>query len=184
MNYVDEAPAQGQPHGQAAGQPPPKKSAGGALVIVAVVGVVLVVVVGILAALAIFGMSRYMQRSKQAEGFAMTPQIARAVAECGAPLPPTSLAVPPATPRGTKYMSSSAEWDQPAFTCGAGFSMSMPQYFSYQWQRTSDTEGSVIGLSDMNADGEDECRIEVKVTCPSSPSTACTTSLVSADCDR
>ncbi len=178
VNYVDEAP------GQAAGQPPPKKSGSNTLLIVGVVGVVLVVILGVVASLAMSGFRRYMQRAKLAEARSSAPMIARAVAGCGAPLPPSSIAVPGTPPQGTKYMSAATDWAQPAFTCGSGYSMSMPQYFSYQWVRSSDTSGSVIALADLNADGQAECRVEVKVDCPASPSTACTAAVAAGDCEH
>lgn len=126
------------------------------------VGVVLIV--GVFASLAIYGVRRYMVRSKQAEALAMTRVLGRGVAGCGEPLPPTSSPVPATPPAGKKYMSRLSDWEQPAFKC-AHFAVSTPQYFSYQWVRASDTQGSVVALADLDGDGTPEQRIEVAVQC-------------------
>ncbi len=159
MNYVDEQPPlQGHP------APPPKKSSN-AWVIVIVGVVVAVPVLGILASLGIYGVARYMRNAKGAEGRANVVAMGHNLEACGIPLPPSSTAVPITAPRGAKYMSTSAEWNQPAFTCGAGFSMATPQYFSYQWVRDSPTRGRAIATADMDGDGAAEQRYEVVVEC-------------------
>lgn len=176
MNDVDQAA--GEPHGQ-----PPAKKSGAGVVVVLVVGVMLVWIVVIVGALGFFGVRRYLQQSKAAEARNKLPVMAQGIADCGAPLPPSSTAIPPTPPQGTKYASTEVDWAQPAFSCGSGTSISLPQYFSYQWERSSDTEGSLIAVADLDGDGHGECRFEVSVFCPSSPSGVCAAGAVSGGCE-
>lgn len=172
VNYVDEQPGAPEPTGYTPppgyGAPqagPPKSSGNTALIVIAAVLIGVVVIGGILAALAISGMRRYMVRAKASEGLSTTYAISSTIADCGEPLPPTSVAVPPKPPAGTKYMSSPSDWAQPAFTCGGGFTQSAPQYFSYQWIQDSSSSGKVVALADLDGDGSAEVRIEASVSC-------------------
>ena len=67
---------------------------------------------------------------------------------------------------GKKYQSPPGEWAADAFTC-AGFRMSTPQYFQYQWVRMADDHGEAIALADLDGDGAAEQRFTIAVHCPS-----------------
>lgn len=174
MTYVDQPPPQGAypPGAQGPGGPPPKSSSTATILIVlAGVGVGVVVLVGVLTALAIYGVRSYTLKAKAAEGLSGAGALARGIAACGekeqGKLPETSVAVPATPPAGVKYMSTSSDWNDPAFKC-AYFEMSVPQYFSYQWVKESDTRGRAVALADMDADGTPEQRVEVVVECAGS----------------
>ena len=46
-----------------------------------------------------------------------------------------------------------------------GFAMRDPQYFQYQWERTSDTTGVAHARADLDGDGRAECDYELHLTC-------------------
>lgn len=167
-------------------QSPPGSSQGSKVVIiVAVVAGALVVVVGIvgiLAALAISGMRKYLANAKEAEGRAAVAAIARGVIACSnretvVSGPGGALALPPSTPAvpatldaitGRKYQSAPSEWSVPPWDC-IGFQMSTPQYFQYQWVRTGDTEGTARAVADLDGDGAVDVTFALPVTCVRSP---------------
>jgi hypothetical protein len=123
-------------------------------------------IMGILSALAIYGVSKYVKNAKASEARRVVPVLANGIARCSASgLPPTSNAVPSAAPPGKRYQSAATDWSsQPAFRC-AGFGLSEPQYFSYRWQLESPTRGLVIALADLNADGVPDMDFEQPVEC-------------------
>ncbi len=132
-------------------------------------------VLGVLAALAVYGVKRYVTNAKAAEGIHVSGAIASGIARCAAQpdergqprgLPETTHSVPPSLPavRGKKYQSAPAEWSQPAFVC-AGFVLTDPQYFQYQWVRSNATSGTVIALADLDGDGMPEVSVESRVEC-------------------
>jgi len=131
---------------------------------------------GVLSALAIYGVSKYVKDAKSAEARHILPLIASSIVRCaaspgadGAPhgLPPSSASVPSLPPPGKKYMSATSDWtSQEAFRC-AGFSLSDPQYFSYQWQAQSATAGVIVALADLNGDGSVDFHFEQSVECTS-----------------
>lgn len=141
----------------------PNKTGKTALIVIASVSALLVI--GTLAALAIFGVRRYTLHAKTSEGLSTTYAISSTIADCGEPLPPTSVAVPPTAPPGTTYMSSPRDWAQPAFSCGGGFTQSGPQYFSYQWIQDSSSSGRVVANADLNGDGVAELRVQATIRC-------------------
>lgn len=175
VSYVDQPPPQGAYPPGPGGPPPKSSSTATILIVLAVVGVLVVVIVGVLAALGIYGVRSYTVKAKAAEGLSGASVLARGIAACGekqsGKLPETSVAVPSTPPAGVKYMSTSSDWTDPAFTC-AYFAMSTPQYFSYQWVKESDTRGRAVALADMDADGTAEQRVEVVVECVGSTCTA------------
>jgi type IV pilus assembly protein PilA len=150
--------------------PPLKKSSGPlVLVIVLVVMVALLPILGVISALAIYGVRKYIFEAKRAEGRHAVTALAQGIVRCAGSsgkLPETSRSVPPELGMisGKKYMSHPAEWDDPAFRC-AGFSMSSPQYFQYQWVKSSDETGTVHGKADLDADGTPEIDLELEVRC-------------------
>src|SRR5579859_1390576 len=122
--------------------------------------------------LAIFGVRKYLISAKSAEGRNAVGVLAQGIARCpsataGRPtLPQTAHAVPAnlASVQGMKYQSEPAEWQDEAYTC-ANFRISDPQYFQYQWVRTSPTQGTVRALADLDGNGEPDFDLEQDVTC-------------------
>ncbi len=132
---------------------------------------VLVMILLVLSTIAVSGFKTYLKRAKQAEALTGTRRLAAAVIECSKEgLPPTTTPVPLTPPLG-KYVSVAADWDQPAFKCEPS-PMQLPQYFSYQWLRTSDNTGRVVARGDLDHDGDAECEVRVDVTCEPTSCTA------------
>jgi hypothetical protein len=63
-----------------------------------------------------------------------------------------------------KYQSAPDDWDDAAYTCGH-FRLADPQYFQYQWVRTSATRGFVRAAADLNGDATPDFTFEQEVTC-------------------
>lgn len=168
---------------QAMQPPPPLRSsegmAGRLVVFVVAVVIGVVVLLGVLAILALSGTRKYLQNAKEAEGKANVGAIARDVVGCserdmtGVPLepgatlarrglPPTTAAVPASLSdvSARKYMSSSSDWATPGWDC-IKFSISAPQYFQYQWVRSSPTEGVARATCDLDGDGAPDVRVEL-----------------------
>jgi type IV pilus assembly protein PilA len=174
-----------------AGNPTASQGSSKAVVIIAVVVGALfavVFVVGILAALAISGMRKYLMNAKEAEGRATVTAIAHDVVRCAETesaesldpsnpakgLPVTTAPVPASLDAvaNKKYMSAPSDWASPGWDC-IKFQMSTPQYFQYQWVRSSPTEGMVRAQCDLDGDFRADVTFEVPVTCSTSPSWAC-----------
>jgi type IV pilus assembly protein PilA len=136
------------------------------LAIVLVVIIVSVAAIGMLSALAVFGVRKYLVNAKAAEARTALVALANGVARCGAAdgLPATSQGVPSSVPSAAKYQSAPADWNDAAFRC-SGFALSTPQYFQYQWQRQSAERGRALALSDLDGDGTAELGFEIEVTC-------------------
>ncbi len=145
--------------------PPPAAratSGGGNTTAIIVAGVVagplLVAMVGVMAALAIYGVRRYVLTAKTSEAKAGVVQLAHGIAECHAAtgaLPPTTNPVPLdlGSVAGQKYQSAPADWQQPAFDC-AGFRVEQPQYYQYSWETEPDgVSGYAVARGDLNGDG-------------------------------
>jgi type IV pilus assembly protein PilA len=155
------------------------------LVVVLIAAPILVALIGILASLAIYGVRKYLVNAKSAEGSAEVKRFAEGMAHCGSAelsagreLPESAAPVPASLSAvsGRKYMSSTADWSAPAYTC-AGFSMSIPQYFQYVWTRRSASSGTVKASADFDGDGIAEVVFERDVTCSSG---ACTVGIENA----
>jgi hypothetical protein len=130
---------------------------------------VALVFLGVLSALAIYGVSKYMMNAKQAEAQAALIAWGDGLAKCGEKeggLPPSTLAVPASISAvsARKYQSSPTDWAEQAHTC-AGFSMPGPQYFQYRWERRSQSTGVLHAGADLNGDGVLESQHELDVTC-------------------
>lgn len=130
---------------------------------------VLVAALGVVSALAIYGVRKYMLNAKQAEARTALVTWANGIAACGqrdGRLPPTSTPVPAnlSDVRAKKWQSSPAEWSEPAYSC-AGFSMTGPQYFQYQWEQRSPNEGSAHAVADLDGDGVPDAMLGVGVVC-------------------
>jgi type IV pilus assembly protein PilA len=174
---------------QPAGTPPSSQGSSKAVIIIVVlVGALFAVVfvVGILAALAIGGMRKYLTNAKEAEGRATVTAIANDVVRCAETesadlldpsnpasakgLPVTTAPVPASLDAvaNKKYMSAPSDWASPGWDC-IKFQMNTPQYFQYQWVRNSPTEGTVRGLCDLDGNHQPDVTFEVPVTCSTSP---------------
>jgi type IV pilus assembly protein PilA len=143
---------------------------------------IVVAIVGVLAALAIYGVRKYLLNSKTAEVRNAVGQMAKdakaaferesmssgvlaagGVAGVSNNLcSDASKSVPAAkaSVAGQKYQSDPAEWTVDRSTAGKGFaclrfSMSDPQYYMYDYKGTAGTAGTfqAMGMGDLNADG-------------------------------
>jgi type IV pilus assembly protein PilA len=131
--------------------PPPNKGFPTWLVVLLSVGVGVVVLGGIMAALAITGVRRYIANAKQVEARNSLSQIARDAAEAyehdslspGKPVglcASASRSVPASASkvRGVKYQSDPSEWEvdsaepRTGFAC-LHFEMAEPQYYMYSY---------------------------------------------------
>jgi type IV pilus assembly protein PilA len=156
------------------GAPAPQKPSRPWLIYILIAAAACVPLAGIFAALAIYGVRKYIANAKQAEGRAAVMALSAGIAGCTsarasngtAALPPSSDPVPRAITdvSGRKYMSSPSEWSGDAYSC-AKFVMSDPQYFQYQWEKLSDTEGRSTARADLDGDSVAEIEFEVAVTC-------------------
>lgn len=137
---------------------------------------IVVAIIGLLAALAIYGVRRYMTNSKTAEARQALGAIskgARAAFEGevwtstavltpgGEPstsssgnLCPAAKAVPDFIPKSQKYQSTNADWDGDAGWSCLRFSMSGPQYFQYEVTRPTDDDFLALARADLGNDGE------------------------------
>jgi type IV pilus assembly protein PilA len=178
--YVDEpvppvAPAakRALSAGPSVAPPSPGKRSQTWVIAVVVIGVVLLGLLPIAAAVAIYGVRRYLVQAKTAEARVAVAAFAKGLARCGAEegkLPPTSAKVPSdvGSMQGRKYQSSPDDWTDDAFRC-AEFRMIEPQYFQYQWVLKDDIDaGSVIATADLDGNGVAEIRLELEVDCTSS----------------
>jgi type IV pilus assembly protein PilA len=133
---------------------------------------IVVAIIGILAALAVYGVKRYMTSAKTAEARETLGRIAKDATSayqkesmagtvlalggqtaaihrlCG-----SSSMVPTVAPAGTKFQSSPDQWDgdqQNGWQC-LKFSMNDPQYFAYQYTSTG-TAFAATAAGDLDGD--------------------------------
>jgi len=121
---------------------------------------IVVAIIGLLAALAIYGVRRYMTNSKTAEArqalgaiskgaraafdgevWSDTGVIAAGSSRAGAAgqLCGDAAPIPAEVPEGEKYQSTDADWDDDAGWSCLRFSISGPQYFQYDYTNTANT---------------------------------------------
>jgi hypothetical protein len=155
----------------------PSKLSGGkmVLIVLAVIAVCGLPVVGVLAAVAIYGVQKYLTSEKSGEAVGNVQRLAAGIARCasevdpatGQPrgLPPSSASVPSslAAVSGAKYQSTTTEWGG-AFAC-AGFHVLGPQYFQYRWELRGLTSGAAVGVADLDGNGTVDATAEQPVTC-------------------
>jgi hypothetical protein len=155
----------------------PSKLTGGkmVLIVLVIVGACALPVLGVLAALAVYGVRKYTTSAKSAEATGYVQQLASGIARCSAEidpstsqprgLPASSHTVPASLSAvsGAKYQSNSAEWSG-AFAC-AGFQVVGPQYFQYRWELRTPTSGVVVGVADLDGDRTVDVTAEQPVTC-------------------
>jgi type IV pilus assembly protein PilA len=168
------APVQGGNQGAA----PAKKGGMPTWAIVLIVCVAAApVVFGVVAAIAVYGVRKYITNAKRAEATLVTQRLAQSVINCataldetGKPrgLPESAPAVPGdlAQIAGRKYQSSASDWSAPAYTCSS-FVLKDPQYFQYAYRRVDATHGEVIAVADLDADGAPDARGSVSIDCSS-----------------
>jgi type IV pilus assembly protein PilA len=118
---------------------------------------------GVAAALAVYGVRRYISNAKQAEARNVLGQLAKDVVTDweaerpdGKPRAKKKLvsygAVPKTVPQGVKYQSSEADW-KPWYPLR--FSMTAPQYYQYEIKAAKDGESAeIIARGDLNGDGK------------------------------
>jgi type IV pilus assembly protein PilA len=130
---------------------------------------VAVAMLGVLSALAIYGVRKYIVNAKEAEAQATLIAWGDGLAECGEKdgrLPQSALPVPGSAlmVMGKKYQSAPSDWNEPAHVC-ARFSLSTPQYFQYGWEQRSEALGVARATADMTGDGAIDTEFELEVTC-------------------
>lgn len=130
---------------------------------------VVIGMLGVMSALAIYGVRKYMVNAKEAEAQASLIAWGDGLAACaekGGRLPQSALPVPGSLLEvmGKKYQSAARDWSEPAHTC-AGFSLSSPQYFQYSWERRSESLGIARATADLTGDGVADSDFELEVTC-------------------
>jgi len=135
----------------------------------AVLSLVAVPGVGVLSALAIFGVKKYVTNSKEAEARNSLSLMARGMASCGArgALPETSQWVPAdlSSVSGMRYQSTASDWSsQAAFSCSE-FNLSAPQSFRFRWRQETIASGEFEAEADLNADGVVDLALHQGVHC-------------------
>lgn len=145
---------------------------------------IVVAIVGILAALAIYGVRKYMANAKTAEARNSLGQISKDASNAynketmqatvnvsdtgGSTALTNQLCASAATPvpatkdkiKGAKYQSTASEWDAGSATTGwqcLKYSMSEPQYFMYSYTATNPATatGSFVATANGDLDGDD-----------------------------
>jgi len=138
---------------------------------------IVVAIIGLLAALAIYGVRRYMTNSKTAEARQAIGAISKGAraafdgevwddatvigsgesrAGAGGKLCAEAAAVPTAVPVGEKYQSQDSDWDDDAGWSCLRFSISGPQYFQYDYTPNAAGDGfDITAKSKLSgADGD------------------------------
>jgi type IV pilus assembly protein PilA len=135
---------------------------------------IVVAIIGILAALAVYGVRRYLSSAKTAEAKEMLGRIGKDAAaayqreqmagtvlqlgqssEATHRLCPNAAQVPTDVPQSKKYQSDPDEWkNDPGWSC-LKFSISDPQYYAYKYEKDeNDTGFSAYAYGDLDGDGE------------------------------
>jgi type IV pilus assembly protein PilA len=135
---------------------------------------IVVAIIGVLAALAIYGVRRYLASAKTSEAKNSVGAISRGAAAAFERETTTSevlaaggtsaagshelcvstTAVPAAVPAGVKYQAaatSGADYETDPWRC-LKFSMSQPQYYQYQYTSVASTSMSAIAVGDIDGD--------------------------------
>jgi type IV pilus assembly protein PilA len=137
---------------------------------------IVVAIIGVLAALAIYGVRKYLTNAKTAEARMSLGRIAKDASSvynaekmdgtpmglgdlraAGHQLCPAAQLTPAAVPVGEKYQSDPADWEHEGWQC-LRFSMQDPQYFSYNYTVTGTgavgNAFSAIAQGDLDGDGD------------------------------
>jgi len=123
---------------------------------------------------AIYFLRDYLIRGKVDETKESMRLLAAGITECAAQsragrapgLPPTAEPVPRAlaSVSGRRYQSGTLDWQSDAYQC-AHFALRTPQTAQLQWIRSSDGEGYVRGILDLDGDMTPEVILEQVVKC-------------------
>jgi type IV pilus assembly protein PilA len=131
---------------------------------------IVVAIIGVLAALAIYGVRKYLANAKSAEARTAVGRIAKDAASAwdretmtsgvmalnstraiARSLCDTAPRVPADVPKGVKYQSTPADWKAGGWPC-LRFTMDGPQYYSYTYtETTDDTAFTVLAEGDLNS---------------------------------
>jgi type IV pilus assembly protein PilA len=130
---------------------------------------IVVAIIGVLAALAIYGVRKYLANAKSAEARTAVGRIAKDAAsawdretmatgvmdlnserDISRSLCATGPRVPEDVPAGQKYQSTPADWKQGGWPC-LRFSMDGPQYYSYTYTKLTDTTFTALAEGNLNA---------------------------------
>ena len=148
--------------------PPPQKQGMSCGLMALIAAGLSVPLLGMLAALAIYGVRRYLSAAKTAEAKSTVAAIGRAgsasYAANGA-LCSSAVPVPGEVPHGAKYQSGAGDYDTGSESAGwkcLRFSLSTPQYYQYQYNQGSGYLGpgpsgngyEAAARGDLDADGE------------------------------
>jgi len=137
---------------------------------------IVVAIIGVLAALAIYGVKKYLTSAKSAEARAAVGRMAKdganhfnmetiqgttltlgdTAAPSSAICESATAAVPATAPLGAKWQSSPADWKGPGWSC-LKFSMEQPQYFSYNYTATgalTDAGSTFLAEAHGDLDGD------------------------------
>jgi type IV pilus assembly protein PilA len=131
---------------------------------------IVVAIIGVLAALAIYGVRKYLANAKTAEARTAVGRIAKdassawdresmsvsiiplgSTAGISHALCPQGNAVPGTPPAAAKYQTKPSDWIG-GWAC-LRFSMDGPQYFSYSYTSVADTSFAAVANGDLNGDG-------------------------------
>lgn len=135
---------------------------------------IVVAIIGVLAALSIYGVSKYLANAKSAEarngvgaiakgavsgweaGQMVGTIVAAGAVRAGArEFCAAAAAVPAATPSGEKYQSQSSDWAAGGWPC-LRYTMTGPQYYSYSYAPTgtgaSGDTFAISALGDLDGD--------------------------------
>ncbi len=173
----ERAPTLGVEPGPLGAPPPaaPSKLTGGkmAAIVLVIVGVFALPVIGVVSALAIFGVRKYLVHAKAEQASHEVTRLATGIVRCatetkpgGTPgLPESSPGVPASLSAISRkpYQSAPSDWTG-AFAC-AGFSQTRAQSYQYQWLKRSPTSGVATAVTDLDDDGIPDITIEQSVTC-------------------
>jgi type IV pilus assembly protein PilA len=142
---------------------------------------IVVAIIGVLAALAIYGVRKYLMNAKTAEAKEGIGRIAKDASSAydreGMPGDTLALGataavnnrlcasasnmVPTTVPAGRKYQSTPSEWNVGDFATGwkcLKFTMKDPQYYQYQYYASATTGGSAVfsAIASGDLDGDSE----------------------------
>lgn len=125
--------------------------------------------IGIVPALAIFGVRKYIFNAKRAEALNALPVMARGMAACAArgDLPETSNWIPAtlSSVSGKKYQSAPEEWQSEAGFACSKFLLADPQYYRYRWRQATTGSGQFEAEADLDGDGVAESTLQLGLHC-------------------